>query len=300
MKDIIYVSELTKTKFITLKHEDYSSEELIKNVGLNKLDSQVRTDWHYINNKWYYFKSINELPTLINELLGVIIAKEINLPTIEYQLAKKEYKGFNLYGLISPSFIDHDKTYYKANQLSKSIKDNNQSNLKAIKKLCKNDSNYNELINDLYKLSLLDFYTNQLDRVADNITFVKDNNGLHLSKIYDYSITFDTLDDIPNYDHYVAKNNIYTYYNKDNNRLEYICGNYLFSLTYPSDETIKIFSNAELKESLLKLYNFRLDVALDNISETLNSGIPKSLILHYNNFIDNKKYIIDYMLNKKN
>lgn len=294
-----YMLQLSEIKdnisFIELEKSPYTLEEQSQMIGIDFRMLKDKPNWYFVNDNWYYFKAIGDLQVLINEMLGVKLATSMVLPTVNYKFAKISKGKYTFYGIISPSFIENNKTYLRANELG--LKYNcGHKKLKKLRKLCGSDDNYNKLIEQLNKLSLLDFYMSQLDRVPNNMFFVADESGLNLSKLFDYSASFNTFGESNFYSYFPNVETYYSHYHEENKEnFNYICSNYLFSLTYPSKETIKIFSTISLQDSLLKLYNFNLVDSIHEIEEDIHYKVPNGVIKHYENEQREKRLIIERM-----
>lgn len=135
------------------------------------------------NNDYYYMKKVSD-KELINELIGSILSKIINLNSIEYEIAMDE--AYNFY-VMSKLFYDKEKKYYKPYEFGYTtyhifdinIKDYNV--LSFVKELSP------QLLSDFLKLIALDIKMLQTDRNATNITFEKDKlDNYRLSPAYDY------------------------------------------------------------------------------------------------------------------
>lgn len=251
-----------------------------------------------INDKIYYFKGISEIHFLINELIGSQLASLLGLPTVKYKLVKIIDPKFVIYGIMSPSWETKDKICKAADEVIPIADLKRKTVFKLLKWQCPTIQNYNELETDLYKLSLLDFYTSQIDRVPSNFMFNKDNKGLHLNEVFDYTASFNTLLKSDNYPYFYNTAKCYTYFNSSNlNSLEYICGNYLFTLSFPSQEVFDIYgSNQNLKEALEKLYKFDLTHEIKQIEDLLGSTIPIPLMEHYQMEEEQKRMQLEIIL----
>ena len=151
-------------------------------------------NWHKIGNDWYFFKNCKDYDFyFINELLGEVISNYFNLDTVHYQVAKLSVLGQRpQYGVLSKNICDKRFPYktawdygFKPNQ-DLSILDN-------LKKVCKNEEEYQLLLDDIKKLFIRDFYTSQLDRTGNNFLFKETPEGIRLAPLLDYENAFESI-----------------------------------------------------------------------------------------------------------
>lgn len=263
--DTIYLSDANEAFFTNI--HDYKDTYTV---------DTSKPFWYEIDGEKYYFKAINNIYFFINELIGSKIATLFNLPTIKYSLARDN----NMYGLLSKSWIKDNYQYITADNLSYKDKKHIISNLKKQA----NDT----LTIDLYKLMLLDYYTSQIDRVPVNMVFAKNNKELILNDTFDFSATFNVMTSSKYYPLFSNNPGYYRYYYPvDSN--PYICSNYLYSLAFPSKETIDIYNSHDLKEMVDIIDDFNLTKEINTIEDMIDIKIPNSLMNHYSNQDEIKK-----------
>lgn len=182
-----------KTKILDLSNTDKVSKFEKHEV----LDMKTYLEFRYIksmykqNGIWYYFKEddINYAYPfyMIDELMGTYLAKNRNLKTIFYEIAKHK----NSLGLASINFKDDKHTYHI---VSKLLKDESTPNstferIDILKQFCVDLKNEEEFINDLLNLFALDIHMLQKDRGEVNLQFQidKETNYFSLAPLYDYS-----------------------------------------------------------------------------------------------------------------
>ena len=180
------------TKIIELQDNIYSNYVLSKKIGIKRDVFESWNSWYSYNNQWYFFKNFTcdkyeslEFK-LINELIGEELSKYLNIDVIHYEIAKLG----NIYGLASLSFFKQKNKYYFSKDINIYPNHVNMKNIRLLKYECKNDSNYIELINEIYKLTALDIYMNQTDRNYSNYQFRRENGYLHLAPLYDFEESF--------------------------------------------------------------------------------------------------------------
>lgn len=74
---------LKSSKVITLKEPVKTNEkELSENLNIPYDILKAYNNWYEINDTFYYFKELNDLKRLVNELLGVALANYFKLKWI--------------------------------------------------------------------------------------------------------------------------------------------------------------------------------------------------------------------------
>ncbi len=149
---------------------------------------------YYQNFEWYYFKQEEKndetkyLYYLLDELMGSYLAQFIELPTISFQIAKRD----SFLGLVSKNFRGKECDYYFFDQLPiAQLLEFSTSfiNIEMLKSLCIDNINVDKLVDCISKLLALDLHMLQMDRSRVNLQFQinRDTKFLGLSPIYDFS-----------------------------------------------------------------------------------------------------------------
>lgn len=257
-----------------------------------------KDNWYLYNNEWYYFKGLYNVELIVNEILGSIIAEYLNLPTIHYNLAKQNYNGIPIIGLVSKNFKEKNKIYLDGYILKQhSIKD--YKNLKILKNICYNTDDYNSLVNQVVKKCALEIFSSQIDSVAANWIFEKDGNNTNLAPLFDYAMSFNTSYKNKYYD---FDNTFFSYTfsfpsNLINKNLEYRYGNFMFMLQLPSkDFTSLVKKYDSFNNSIYKLLYFDIEKSLKDIEDNYGIIIPDNLKKHYIKEVDCKKKLFRYSL----
>lgn len=84
---------------------------------------------------------------------------------------------------------------------SKQNIDNKLKNILKLKKYC-NKEDYENLINNIFKMTCLDYLMGQADRVASNFLFEKDDTKLTLAPLFDYAEAYESTKEGYPYDRY--------------------------------------------------------------------------------------------------
>lgn len=149
---------------------------------------------HCINGKYYYFKFFNRFYAVLNELIGPKIAHRLELRTTNNLPAILHYgENLTLYGIVSEDFKDPNKQY--KNMFELGFKNGTfpaYRNLKTLKKFCRKED-YEELLNDIFKMTCLDYLMGQADRVSSNFLFEIDGNKVRLAPLFDYAEAYESI-----------------------------------------------------------------------------------------------------------
>lgn len=131
----------------------------------------------YWNGSVYFSKTPN-----VNELIGEQLAKYIGVRTVNFDLF--ENIGNNVINIASKSFINPNSTYI---EYKESLNADNPRN-NTLRQMCIDDENYQNLMNNIFKMFAIDIYMGQKDRCYVNYKFEKYDTGyLDLAPLYDYT-----------------------------------------------------------------------------------------------------------------
>ena len=182
------------TKIIHLVNQANDFVFVARKTGLSEQLCESYNSWYLHDGIWYYYKRFYNLDNglsdeimFINELIGEILANKLEVPVVHYMIAELR----NTIGLISQNFHQNGQDYYfmKNLQILSSFYDDR--NIANLRRFCKDDDNYRELICEVLKLVAIDLYMNQQDRNFSNIQFTRRNGELHLTPLYDFEESFD-------------------------------------------------------------------------------------------------------------
>ena len=240
--------------------------------------SDIRS-WYNIKGYWYYFKaskdpSIKFLSELyfFNELLGVEISKYFGLDTVEYEIAKLYYpKGDYRLGLMSKNFYEQGCTYKNPSEYSMFRNIDNLDILEILNKLCQQDVKYKQLLIDIKKLFISEYYTLQNDRHNMNLMFKETPVEVRLAPLYDYEMSFYDYDDSD----FFYYSSVVGYFNiKDEN-------------------TRKTFINDEdFQELLNKLIDLKFNDLIESIQCKYHMVFPRNFQEYYLNHDQTMKRLI--------
>ena len=260
IKDLI----TNDTKILELTKEIHDPKFVAKKVGIAKDVCEFWNNWYLYDGKWYFFKNFTcEKYTssdvkFLNELIGEFLGNYLNVDTIHYEVASLSGE----YGLASESFIKPHNKYLFFRDIGLFNNCVNLDNLREIRRKCKNDENYKELVSDILKLTAIDLYMGQADRSIGNFQFRKDKNGFHLAPIYDFEESF---------------NDVYKSHYSSN----------LLGL-----DLDKLKDYPELKNMVNELLTVDVNKMLEQIEDERKLLIPSERKTYYKEFMDERKLLL--------
>ncbi len=185
VKDLV----TNKTNVIRVLEKPIDIKRLSQETGVDEETCRERDSWFLYEGIWHYYKRFYNFPggspeemKFINELMGEILSKKLGIESIHYKIA--DNKGF--IGLLSENFLKPDQKYFFMRDLRIMSQFTNTSNLEKIRRLCKDDENYRQLLSEIFKLVAIDLYMNQEDRNFTNMQFTRKDGELHLAPLYDF------------------------------------------------------------------------------------------------------------------
>ncbi len=178
-----------KTIIIRVLNKPINIKQLSEETGVDEAICRERDSWFLHDGMWHYYKRFYNFPggspeemKFINELMGEVLSKRLDIESIHYKIA--ENRGF--IGLLSKNFLKPNQQYFFMKDLKLMSQFYDTSNLEKIRKLCKDDENYKELLSEIFKLVAIDLYMNQEDRNFTNMQFTRKDGELHLAPLYDF------------------------------------------------------------------------------------------------------------------
>ena len=264
------------TEFSCFQNEyDSSSEKYILNLAKSiNIESDllsIYNNWLKINNKYFYFKSNNAFQELLIEKLF----EEIKVRTVKHQIVK-----FNdEIGIISQNYRKPNLLYYYFSEIITGY--NSENNFieinNSIKKAMKHED-YENYLNQMFKIIAVDILFGQYDRWEYNVFFAKSKEHICLAPMFDNGCIF--LEDY---------NDILIY------------GSCFGTLTFSTDyedyfttNTLRKFS--QMVCSLEKALNFDLSKIFDNLELEYKIKICKEIRTQIQNYYDIHRKMVEKTL----
>ena len=260
-------------------NNDFNNEYLSLVLGSSKDLLRRYNSWYSINDKLYFFKDV----LIFNELFLSELVKEYNLRSVNYHLASTNGEV----GIISESIKDKNKKYFDYDCFFELVNGSVPSSIGEIKQIFQNrisDSNGEELIRELFRLTAFDFFTSQTDRSEKNIIFELDESGIRLAKLFDFGTSLQSSNNINDYSVYNSSFETLRFPTDNNVSYEH---EYLFYL---------INNNAEFYRYLCKSLDIDIHKVLKNTIEKYHLFVPNSDKKELFKFFDTKKKIIENTL----
>lgn len=227
-----------------------------------------------IDKKWYYYKLIKNNSCLLNELLGVLLAKHFGNGTVEYRICKFESESrenINNHYLLSENFRKKTSEYFFTPELdipNFETGSDSLENLKNLRSVCSSENNYKQLMSSIIKMFMQDFYSSQTDRHYINFMFEKRVGELFLCFLYDYEQSFWSASDVE-------------------------IRNSLFRSNIYSSNTSELFN---AYPEMYKIFRSILDIDIENmlkiIGESYCLDIDKKTRDKYLKFDDKRKQLV--------
>lgn len=264
------------TEFSCFQDEyDSSSEKYILNLAKSiNIESDLLStynNWLKINNKYFYFKSNNAFQELLIEKLF----EEVKVRTVKHQIVK-----FNdEIGIISQNYRKPNLLYYYFSEIITGY--NSENNFieinNSIKKAMKHED-YENYLNQMFKIIAVDILFGQYDRWEYNVFFAKSKEHICLAPMFDNGCIF--LEDY---------NDILIYGS--------CFGTLSFSTDYEdyfTTDTLRKFS--QMVCSLEKALNFDLSKIFDNLEVEYKIKICKEIRTQIQNYYDIHRKMVEKTL----
>ena len=264
------------TEFSCFQNEyDSSSEKYILNLAKSiNIESDLLStynNWLKINNKYFYFKSNNAFQELLIEKLF----EEVKVRTVKHQIVK-----FNdEIGIISQNYRKTNLLYYYFSEIITGY--NSENNFieinNSIKKAMKHED-YENYLNQMFKIIAVDILFGQYDRWEYNVFFAKSKEHICLAPMFDNGCIF--LEDY---------NDILIYGS--------CFGTLSFSTDYEdyfTTDTLRKFS--QMVCSLEKALNFDLSKIFDNLEVEYKIKICKEIRTQIQNYYDIHRKMVEKTL----
>lgn len=264
------------TEFSCFQNEYDSSNEkyilnLAKSINIESDLLSTYNNWLKINNKYFYFKSNNAFQELLIEKLF----EEVKVRTVKHQIVK-----FNdEIGIISQNYRKPNLLYYYFSEIITGY--NSENNFieinNSIKKVMKHED-YENYLNQMFKIIAIDILFGQYDRWEYNVFFAKSKEHICLAPMFDNGCIF--LEDY---------NDILIYGS--------CFGTLSFSTDYEdyfTTDTLRKFS--QMVCSLEKALNLDLSKIFDNLELEYKIKICKEIRTQIQNYYDIHRKMVEKTL----
>ena len=264
------------TEFSCFQNEYDSSNEkyilnLAKSINIEPDLLSTYNNWLKINNKYFYFKSNNAFQELLIEKLF----EEVKVRTVKHQIVK-----FNdEIGIISQNYRKPNLLYYYFSEIITGY--NSENNFieinNSIKKVMKHED-YENYLNQMFKIIAVDILFGQYDRWEYNVFFAKSKEHICLAPMFDNGCIF--LEDY---------NDILIYGS--------CFGTLSFSTEYEdyfTTDTLRKFS--QMVCSLEKALNLDLSKIFDNLELEYKIKICKEIRTQIQNYYDIHRKMVEKTL----
>lgn len=264
------------TEFSCFQNEYDSSNEkyilnLAKSINIEPDLLSTYNNWLKINNKYFYFKSNNAFQELLIEKLF----EEVKVRTVKHQIVK-----FNdEIGIISQNYRKPNLLYYYFSEIITGY--NSENNFieinNSIKKVMKHED-YENYLNQMFKIIAIDILFGQYDRWEYNVFFAKSKEHICLAPMFDNGCIF--LEDY---------NDILIYGS--------CFGTLSFSTEYEdyfTTDTLRKFS--QMVCSLEKALNLDLSKIFDNLELEYKIKICKEIRTQIQNYYDIHRKMVEKTL----
>ncbi len=258
---------------------DINASFLSYNLNLSSDFVKSYNAWLSINDKLYYYKSHE----IFNELFLSELAHEFNLKSLDYRLATFK----NETGIICESFKEKGKTYSDYDHFFENKKLKVPRSIITLSKTLSNivsEDNKKEILNNIFRLTVFDFFCGQTDRGDTNLIF-ECSDKLSIAPIFDNGSSM-----------YMPSN--------PKRRNEILFANYYSSfdnLYFPTDNYYNIdtvylldliVNNKEFYNYLCKALDINLNSILKRTIEKYHLVVPHQDKKDLNDYFDIKKRII--------
>lgn len=248
-------------------------------------------DWLSINGEYYHYKEFN-----LNDFIGVELCKKIGINSCNYELIKIDG---NIY-TISKSFKEKGILYSNSRLLNNNIYSITNEHvsiysfnglIRELKRLNYDENIINLLIHDIIKMSILDYYSRETDRVSNNYLFELKDKNIKLSPLFDFGESFGF------HKGFYEKHGIDCIYST-NDYINFSCNSYEYN-KYAHEynyliEYTKLLRSINLMEiinNICKKYNLILYKELEDIYKYEESMSKKRLNIRLENYYREKEKV---------
>lgn len=236
------------------------NDEIVSAINLPLSNVTEYNNWYKKNDKQYYFKEIDSLVVLLNELLGEDLSVWMELPTVHYDIVTdREYR---IIGLLSENVKRKNKTYVDSRKLDRGSVD-------RIRNIFMGDEiHYDpQFKRDLTYYVIRNFYSVLQDRYS-NSEVILNGDSFEIPPLMDYASSYN--------DHLVG-----VYYDP------------LISFEFTEKEINYLRENNEFfLEALTRVFEYSYRDALLRIEKKHNIVIPAVVKQYYMQFEEWRKQVL--------
>ena len=258
------------TRFMCI--EDFSKvvldEELISLLNLPFYDSydlNCYNNWYKYKGEYYYFKYIDDISVLFNELLGQDFSEWMGLPTVKYDLVVDDEE--NIIGLVSLNVKDKNKNYVDSRRLDSVTKD-------YINDIFMGKVEYDSKFQrDLTNYVFRNYFSSLQDRLCNSELIINRDGSFEIPPIMDYTSSY-------------------------NNHLMVTYLDPLISITI-TEEVVNdaMIGNRFVSDSLKRMLSYNMYDALLRLEEKYGIVIPNDIKDYYLQFDDYRRcFMLDMNL----
>ena len=225
--------------------------------------------WIYRNQKYYYYKYDNNSIAygFLNELIGEELCYYFYLPTVHYQIAYD--RDVHQYAVLSENFRKRGKEYVNIFRFPELKYLDTYRVFEEMASFTHDKNQRLQFLKNLKSMMVLDFYMGQEDRNEENFYFEKTGNNYQLANLFDYEISFETLD---------------------------YCGNSFFLCDFDNQRLCHELCQDEWFRTLFQLaYDIDMEQLLRMIEHKYQLKIPRKVKKRYLNYHSEKQKVMQEM-----
>ena len=236
------------------------NDEIVSSINLPLSNISEYNNWYKKNDKQYYFKEIDSLVVLLNELLGEDLSIWMELPTVHYDIVTD--REDRIIGLLSENVKRKNKIYIDSRNLDK-------SSVERIRNIFTGDEiEYDtKFKRDLTYYVIRNFYSVLQDRYS-NSEVIWNGDSFEIPPLMDYASSYN--------DHLVG-----VYYDP------------LITFTFTQKEISYLRENNEFfLEALTRVFEYSYKDALLRLEKKYDIVIPVVVKQYYMQFGEWRKQVL--------
>lgn len=236
------------------------NDEIVSSINLPLSNISEYNNWYKKNDKQYYFKEIDSLVVLLNELLGEDLSIWMELPTVHYDIVTD--REDRIIGLLSENVKRKNKIYIDSRNLDK-------SSVERIRNIFTGDEIHYDpkFKRDLTYYVIRNFYSVLQDRYS-NSEVIWNGDSFEIPPLMDYASSYN--------DHLVG-----VYYDP------------LITFTFTEKEISYLRENNEFfLEALTRVFEYSYKDALLRLEKKYDIVIPVVVKQYYMQFGEWRKQVL--------